>query len=148
MIDRPLRVLRRLGQAVHAQAGVALFDQHLPGDTQERRLPLPDLALFSSERSHIKIIDGPSEKVESSICSSPWARHMSRWDVVARVEFEYVATPIARSLLVCHRYEKILDVFEYESQARLLHNENDHAAEHDVRKTWSGRFHRHGATPA
>jgi hypothetical protein len=73
---------------------------------------LPDLALFSSERSHSRFIDGPSGKVDSSICSSPWARHMSRWDVVAGVEFEYVATPIGRSLLVCNRYEKILDVLE------------------------------------
>ena len=66
LIDRPLRILRRLGQPVHAQTGVALFHQHLPGNSQQSRLALPDLALLPCNSSHAANIDDSSKNVKTS----------------------------------------------------------------------------------
>ena len=66
LVDRAFRVLRCLGQAVHAQAGIAMLDEHATSDVQQLKFAIANFALFSERGGHGYYFDGSSKNVKMS----------------------------------------------------------------------------------
>ncbi len=54
LVDRPLGILGRFRQPVHAQTREAVLLQQRPGDVEQQRLALLDLTLFPRQGSHVE----------------------------------------------------------------------------------------------